>query len=106
MIPRSVLVKLVGEATVVHTQLMTKIVSHCYVVTIEATTIARGVDERMVNLTVKCDRDVAHLKFSTGGLDVRSIRLAQECIVLDKYEHNGSDYEVINYMSKYVVVLL
>ena len=58
MIPRSVLVKLVGEATVVHMQLMTKIVSHCYVVTIEAT-VARGVDERMVNLTVKCDSVIA-----------------------------------------------
>ena len=36
----------------------------------------------MVNLTVTCDKDVAHLEHSTGGLRVNGIRLAQNCTVL------------------------
>ena len=36
----------------------------------------------MVNLTATCDKDVAHLEHSTGGLRVNGIRLAQNCTVL------------------------
>ena len=48
----------------------------------------------MVNLTVTCERDVAHLNFSTGGLRVSSIRLAQHCIVLGQRNGSNCDYEV------------
>ena len=40
----------------------------------------------MVNLTVICGRDVANLSFSTGGLQVRSLRAAQECTVVTDNE--------------------
>ena len=48
----------------------------------------------MVNLTVTCERDVAHLNFSTGGLRVSSIRLAQHCTVLGQHSGSNSDCEV------------
>ena len=38
------------------------------------------------NLTVICERDVAHLNFSTGGNRVTSLRAAQECTVLSTNE--------------------
>ena len=39
--------------------------------------VVGGVDNKLVNLTVTCDRDAAHLNFSTGDLRVISLRLAQ-----------------------------
>ena len=45
-----------------------------------------GIFGLMANLTVVCERDVAHLNFSTGGNIVRSLRAAQECTVLNTNE--------------------
>ena len=54
--------------------------------------VAPGKGEKVVNLIVTCERDVAHLNFSTSGLKVSSIRLAQHCRVLGEYD--SSDCEV------------
>ena len=45
-----------------------------------------GIFGLMPNLTVMCERDVAHLNFSTGGNIVASLRAAQECTVLSTNE--------------------
>ena len=47
-----------------------------------------------MNLTVTCDRDAAHLNFSTGGLRVNSLRLAQNCTVLGRRNSSGCDHAV------------
>ena len=42
-----------------------------------------------VNLNVSCDRNGAHLDWNSGGLAVRSIRLAKHCTY-----QNESTYQV------------
>ena len=42
----------------------------------------------MVNLSVTCNEEVAQLNWSSGGLSVSGIRLAQQCIA--HAEHNES----------------
>ena len=58
--------------------------------------VVGGVDNKLVNLTVTCDRDAAHLNFSTGGLRVISLRLAQKSTVLDRRNSSiaGCDHSV------------
>ena len=56
--------------------------------------VVGGVDNKLVNLTVTCDRDAAHLNFSTGGLRVNSLRLAQNCTVLGQRNSSGCDHAV------------
>ena len=58
----------------------------------------------MPNLTVICERDVAHLNFSTGGNKVDSLRAAQECTVLstnetifDQDQYHWEVYIIANY---------
>ena len=49
----------------------------------------------MPNLTVMCERDMAHLNFSTGGNIVEGLRAAQECTVLSTNETIfNQDWEV------------
>ena len=50
-----------------------------------------GVDGLTVNLTVVCERDVARMYFSSGDLEVSSLRAAQECTVLNT---NETKYQV------------
>lgn len=50
-----------------------------------------------VNLTVSCDRDVAHLNWSSGGLGVTSIRLAQHCIYHDEHNQSTSQVSLLPY---------
>ena len=58
--------------------------------------VVGGVDHKLVNLTVTCDRDAAHLNFSTGGLRVISLRLAQNCTVLGRRNSSGCDHAAVS----------
>ena len=58
----------------------------------------RGSGERMVNLTVTCEKDAAHLNFSSGGLKVSSVRLAQHCRVLGESKSSDHDCEVSTHL--------
>lgn len=46
--------------------------------------VTGGLDGKMVNLSVQCDEDVAHLKWSSGGLEVTSTRIYQKCVAQDE----------------------
>ena len=44
-----------------------------------AVQLVSGLEGMAVNLTVSCDRNIANLKATSGGLAVSELRLAQEC---------------------------
>ena len=58
------------------------------------TNLARGIDDKTVNLSVTCNKTVAHLNWSSGGLSVIGIRLAQQCIAQDKHNESTLPSEV------------
>lgn len=58
------------------------------IIIITGVTLARGIGDKTVNLSVTCNKEDAHLNWNSGGLAVSSIRLAQQCIAQDK--RNGS----------------
>ena len=67
----------------------------CYNITMHAgVTLARGIGDKVVNLSVTCNKKVAHLNWNTGGLSVKSIRLAQQCVAQDKHNESTLTSEV------------
>ena len=72
-----------------------------------------GIFGLLPNLTVICERDVAHLNFSTGGNIVQSLRAAQECTILstnetifdqDRYQEVHNNYYYTAHDQKLIVL--